>query len=81
MDTSVVDRFCRRLEQIGVTVELFGNYPWVYMGKVNGKRVKGLFEAEHGFTAFYTPTRIDGVARFSDRKVVFAKVREVLSED
>lgn len=44
--------FVSRLRRLGVEVELSGNYPWVYLDKVNGKKVKGTFRADHGFTVF-----------------------------
>ena len=71
----MIDRFVRRLQKIGIDVELMGNYPWIYLRTVNGKPVKENFAGNHGFTAFFL--RMDGEVQFSDRKVVFRKLREM----
>lgn len=78
---TIIGVFLRRLRKIGVHVELVGNYPWIYLDKVNGKKVKGTFEAEHGFTAFWSPIRMGQDYRFSDISVVFKKIRETLEEN
>lgn len=76
----MIDRFVRRLERIGVTVELIGNYPWIYLRKVNGKPILDTFAGNHGFTAFFLHG--DGIARFSDRRKVFERIRaEVVGDN
>ncbi len=50
---NVANRFINRLTKIGIDVELTGNYPWVYLWKVNGVSVNKTYMAEHGFTAFW----------------------------
>jgi hypothetical protein len=32
--------FGDRLKRIGINIECAGNIPWIYLNKVNGKRVK-----------------------------------------
>ena len=71
--------FVNRLEKIGIKVELFGNYPWVYMDKVNDKKVMGTFMGEHGFTVFFMPSRLGQVEKITDIKIVFDKIRETLN--
>lgn len=73
--TNIADKFVTRLQKIGIDVQLSGNYPWVYLDAVNGKHVWDTFRANHGFTAFFIVK--DGV-KWSDRRIVFAKVREML---
>jgi len=72
--------FIRRLKKIGITIETFGNYPWIYLGTVNGKPIKEKFRAEHGFTAFFLATKNSQnyITKFTDRRKVFKKVREML---
>jgi len=42
-----------RLNKIGI--EMSGNVPWIYLDKVNGKRVQEKLHSEHYFTvAFYS---------------------------
>tara|TARA_R110000787_G_scaffold87911_4_gene186960 strand:+ start:876 stop:1301 length:426 start_codon:yes stop_codon:yes gene_type:complete len=74
----ITQRFTDRLAAIGITVELGGNYPWIYLDKVNDVPVEGVFQARHGFTAFFMQQGDD--CRFSDRRVVFNKIREMLNE-
>ena len=78
--TSVISRFKRRLSNIGIEVTLTGNIPWVYLTEVNGIRVTEKYSGNHGFTAFYTATKKDSVDRFSDRRKVFSKVRQMVGE-
>ncbi len=73
---NIIDRFVSKLKYIGITVELTGNYPWIYLDTVNGKKVNGKFMANHGFTAFLL--KHDGSIIFSDRKEVFKKIRETI---
>ena len=74
----VIDAFVRRLSSIGIKVSLVGCLPWIYLHSVNGVRVGGTFRAEHGFTAFFLSMNKGKGNKFSDRRVVFKKVREVL---
>lgn len=78
MENPLIDKFHRRLKKIGVEVDFRSNYPWVYLNSVNGKMVKGNFHANHGFTAFFLPTKPDTSERFSDRRAVFQKIRDNL---
>lgn len=77
-DRHITDRFISRLARLGIDVELGGNYPWIYLDKVNGARVKETFRANHGFTAFMLGK--SGTCKFTDRKVVFNKIRSMLGE-
>lgn len=68
--------FVHRLSKLGVEVGLVGNYPWVYLDTVNGKKVKEKHGGNHGFTlcilGVYNKTK------WSERKVIFKKIREML---
>ena len=75
---NVANRFTSRLTKIGIDVELVGNYPWVYLAKVNGVSIEETYMAEHGFTAFFQPIRTDQEIRFSDRREVFKMIRKAL---
>ncbi len=78
MNTRLISQFLRRLEAIGINIQLCTNYPWVYLRAVNGTQISEVFQADHGFTAFFTPVRPGGRTRFSDRARVFKKIRSVL---
>lgn len=73
-----VVRFVERLKRIGIKVELLGNYPWVYLHKVNGNEVAGKFESDHRFTAFIIPPNPTKPIRMTNVRKVFQKVRENL---
>ena len=73
-----ISAFVNRLKKIGIEVELSGNYPWIYLETVNGKRIKQRFQGNHGFTAFFLPTKPGQSAHITDTKVVFAKIREMI---
>lgn len=69
--------FGDRLKKIGINVRFIGNAPWIYLDTVNGKKVKGTFQDNHGFTAFFV-TR-NGY-EITDIKAIFKKIRETLSD-
>lgn len=71
----MINKLVKRLKKIGVDIELAGNYPWIYLVKVNGKRVTEKFQANHGFTIFYLHHK--GTV-FSDRREVFKMIRKML---
>ncbi|MEA3280204.1 MAG: hypothetical protein U9Q38_06365 [Thermodesulfobacteriota bacterium] len=73
----VVATFVERLDAIGITVTLSGNFPWVYMDTVNGERVLETYKANHGFTAFFMTA--DTRYKFSDRREVFRAVRKYIT--
>ena len=50
---TTIQSFHNRLKKIGIEVEFIGNYPWLYLDKVNGKKVTGRLHANHGFTVFF----------------------------
>jgi len=75
-----VGKFVTRLKSIGINVELAGNYPWIYMTKVNDIRVTEVFEACHGFTVFYTPFKPGQDFTVTDIKKIFDKIRTLLQD-
>jgi tRNA splicing ligase len=58
-------RMMDRLKKIGVNLELAGNYPWVYILKINGKWVKESYQSEHGFVLCFSPKETDGDFSFA----------------
>ena len=81
MKIDLVSSFVSKLKRIGTEVELFGNYPWIYLDTVNGKKVKERFMGNHGFTAFFLSNDPQSKYTFSDSDKVFAKVREMIESD
>jgi hypothetical protein len=56
-DTKVLDDFKRRMDKLGIECKFSGNYPWIYLDYINGKRVTERFCANHGFTVAFLPIR------------------------
>lgn len=73
-----INTFVKRLEKINIKVELMGNYPWIYLDKVNNKQVKTKFHAEHGFTLAFSPIRKGQDYEFTDLKTIFQEIRKIL---
>ena len=69
-----LDRLYKRLQKIGIELMLVGNYPWIYLHKVNGNLVTEKFMAEHGFTiAFLKGTH---GTELTDTKKIFEIIRK-----
>lgn len=71
-----ITSFVERLKKIGIEVELFSNYPWIYLGKVNGVRVTEKFRANHGFTIAFHPIRPGQELEFTDITEIFKILRK-----
>ncbi len=58
-DENELSVFVRRLQKIGVNIELVGNIPWIYLNKVNGNVIKreDFYNANHGYTIAWYPVR------------------------
>ena len=78
MEDNVINRLVPRLLKIGISVELFGNYPWIYLDKVNGNKIKreDYFRGNHGFTIAFSPIRNDQKMELTDIGKVFEIIRK-----
>ena len=73
--------FVDRLNKIGIEVKLSGNFPWIYLDKICGKRVTETFSANHGFTVMFLPGRNDSpVSEFTDITEIFKLIRKYTNE-
>lgn len=72
--STTIKSFHDRLAKIGIEVELLGNYPWVYLDKVNGVKVKTKYLAEHGFTVFFRGKS----DKITDIPLIFNTIRNIL---
>lgn len=68
--------FVNRMKRLGIDIKLVGNYPWIYIHEINGKRVTEKFEAEHGFTVAFLPVRADRDLVFTDISEIFKLIRK-----
>lgn len=66
--------FVDRLRKINIDIELGGNYPWIYIDKINGKRVTEKYEANHGFTIAFL--KLKGNIEFTELKEIFNLIRK-----
>jgi hypothetical protein len=73
--------FVERLKKIGIDVKLSGNYPWVYITEICGKRVTEKFDGNHGFTIIFLPVRNDSPpSEFTNIKEIFKLIRKYKNE-
>ena len=76
-----INVFVERLKKIGIDVKLSGNYPWVYINEICGKRVTEKFDGNHGFTIIFLPVRNDSPpSEFTDIKEIFKLIRKYKNE-
>ena len=69
-----LQKLYRRLLAINIETAYIGNYPWIYLDKVNRKRVKEKYMAEHGFTV--ATVSIGGKIELTDIKKIFEIIRK-----
>lgn len=68
--------FINRIKKLGINIELVGNVPWIYIDKINGKRVTEKFQAKHGFTLAFYPIRKDQELKFTDLSEIFKLIKK-----
>lgn len=71
-----INIFIKRLQKIGINIELFGNYPWIYIDKINGTKVTEKFQANHGFTIAFLPINSTQELEFTDIPEIFKLIRK-----
>lgn len=75
-----LESFVNRLNKIGIKIELIGNYPWIYLDKINGVKVTGTYLGNHGFTVFFYSIPVRDPPKITDISVIFKKIREILNK-
>lgn len=68
--------FINRMGKIGIEIDFFSVIPWVYINKINNKKVIEKFESEHGFTIGYLPIRSNEEFKFTDITEIFKLIRK-----
>ena len=58
-EMDILEVFIKRMDKLGIKIELVGNYPWIYIDKINGEKVKEKFQGNHGFTIAFLPIKKD----------------------
>lgn len=59
MGKDILTVFVDRMKKLGIEVKLSGNYPWIYLEEINGKRVQkdDYYLGNHGFTIAFIPLK------------------------
>lgn len=68
--------FITRLKKIGIKIELAGNYPWLYLTKVNDQYVTEKHYSEHYYTIGFYPRTQEDQFKFSDTEDLFKTIRK-----
>lgn len=72
-----LNRFIERLKVLGIEIKLIGNFPWVYLSQINGKRVVETHHSEHGFCIGYFPIQMgESFVFVGDMKPVFKLIKQ-----
>jgi hypothetical protein len=71
-----------RLSKLGIEIEFVGNYPWIYLERVNGIRIRQEdFTANHGFNiAWFGIRNEDKIKLAEDPKTIIALIRRYVTE-
>lgn len=68
-----------RLSKIGIEIECFGNYPWIYLDKINGKKViEKTDDSNHGFNIAWLPVRPKEPLLLANTKEAFKLIRKYI---
>lgn len=73
-----LDTFVRRLNKIGIDLTIVANYPWIYIDKINGKKVTELYRGNHGFTVAFMPIRRYQKLKLNDITTIFKLIRKYI---
>lgn len=76
LNMDILEVFIKRMKKLNIEIELLGNYPWIYIDKINGKKIKEKFRGNHGFTIAFLPIRKDEKMKFTDIAEIFRLVRK-----
>jgi hypothetical protein len=72
----------QRMQRIGIEIEFVGNFPWIYLDRVNGIRIRQEdFTANHGFNiAWFGIRNEDKIKLAEDPKTIIALIRRYVTE-
>ena len=73
---SKLKSFVEHLARLDIKVELVGNYPWVYLDKINGVKVTEKFRGNHGFTIAFEPVKRGKKLHLTDIPEIFKLIRK-----
>ena len=73
--------FINRMQKLGIKIELAGNFPWIYIDKINGKRVTEKYLGNHGFTVMFLPIKLGQTHEFTNIGKIFKLIRKYATKD
>lgn len=78
MEDNVLTILALRLEKIGINIELSGNYPWIYLDKVNGNEIEeeDYYFGNYGFTIAFLPSKLGKRMEITDISKTFEIIRK-----
>jgi hypothetical protein len=71
-----IKTFINRLKKIGIDIRLVGNYPWIYIDRINDKKVQETYMGNHGFTIMFAPIRENQISEFTNISEIFKLIRK-----
>jgi hypothetical protein len=71
-----LNTFISRMKKLNIDVKLSGNYPWIYIDTINGKRVTERFLGNHGFTIAFLPLKPEDKLELTDIKEIMNVIRK-----
>lgn len=71
-----LNTFISRMKKLNIDVKLSGNYPWIYIDTINGKRVTERFLGNHGFTIAFLPIKPEDKLELTDIKEIMNVIRK-----
>ncbi len=70
--------FINRLSKLKIKVDLLSNYPYIYLWKINGKKVKEKHNSKWGFTVCMKPIMAGDKDEWTDITLIFETIRKYL---
>jgi hypothetical protein len=74
-----IERLGNRLKRIGINIVIHANYPWMYLGTINGVRVKETIDSDHGFVIGYEPIRAGQEFKWVNTQEMFKLIRKYIT--
>jgi len=71
--------FVNRMKKLNINIKLVGNYPWIYIDEINGKKVTEKFQGNHRFTIAFLPIRKEQKMKFTDISEIFNLIRKYIN--
>lgn len=71
-----LDLFVKRMRRIGIEIRMGVNVPWVYLEKINGKKVKEVRSSNYGYNIAWFPNMVGSPLKWADMDETFNLIRK-----